>query len=93
MTKRYLRNRKDGTIYGWDEILAANPLCYEIPESEVYPEKYVANPEPTTPTQRTRKKAVVVNEAEMTEVVKAEETPVNFSSEDFGLEAAKGWPK
>jgi len=40
MTK-YLRNTKDGFIYGWNTILAANPLCEEVTEEEAYPERFV----------------------------------------------------
>ena len=31
---RYLRNKVDGTIYGWNSILAANPKCEEVTEEE-----------------------------------------------------------
>ena len=31
-TKRWLRNIKDGEIYGWNEILAENPLTEEVTE-------------------------------------------------------------
>jgi hypothetical protein len=39
---RYLINIKDGTIYEWDEILAANALCRECSEQEAFPEKFIA---------------------------------------------------
>lgn len=38
---RYLRNRKDGFIYEWDPILAANILCEEVTEEEAYPERFI----------------------------------------------------
>jgi len=41
MTKMYLRNKKDGFIYGWNEILAKNPLCEPVTEEEAYPERFI----------------------------------------------------
>lgn len=40
MTK-YLRNKKDGFIYGWNEILSKNPLCEEVTEEEAFPERFI----------------------------------------------------
>lgn len=41
MTIRYLKNRKDGTIYEWDPILAANSACMEVTEEEAFPERFL----------------------------------------------------
>ena len=41
MTNRWLKNIKDGEIYGWNEILAANPLTKEVTEEEAFPEKFI----------------------------------------------------
>lgn len=40
MTK-YLKNINDGFIYEWHPILAKNPLCVEVSEEEVFPERFV----------------------------------------------------
>lgn len=40
MTNRWLRNRVDGTIYGWDPYLAANPKCEEVTEEQAFPERF-----------------------------------------------------
>lgn len=37
MGKRYIRVKKDGFIYGYNEILAKNPECEVIEEDEVLP--------------------------------------------------------
>ena len=37
---RYLRNKKDGTIYEWHPVLAANALCEEVTEQEAFPERF-----------------------------------------------------
>ena len=39
--RRWLRNIKDGEIYGWNEILAENPLTEEVTEEEAFPEKHM----------------------------------------------------
>ena len=36
MTTRWLKNIQDGEIYGWNEILAANPLTKEVTEEEAF---------------------------------------------------------
>ena len=41
MAGRWLRNIKDGEIYGWDEILAENPLTEEVTEEQAFPEKFI----------------------------------------------------
>ena len=38
---RWLRNKVDGTIYGWDPILARNPKCEEVSEEVAFPEKFL----------------------------------------------------
>lgn len=52
MTK-YLRNKADGFIYGWNPILAANPKCEEITEEEAFPERFV-KPEQLVKVKKTR---------------------------------------
>ena len=44
MSKMYIRVKKDGFIYEYNEILAKNPECEVISEEVAYPEKF-ANPE------------------------------------------------
>lgn len=41
MSIRYLKSRKDGWIFEWDEILAKNPNLYEVTEEEAYPERFI----------------------------------------------------
>ena len=50
---RYLRNKVDGFIYGWNPILAANPKCEEVTEEEAFPEKFV-KPEQVEKVKKTR---------------------------------------
>ena len=91
--KRWLRNRNDGTLYEWNEILSENALCEEIPDAMVFPAAYanVASQAPQTaetPKKQGRpKKDLGVAEME------AAVTPGPFTSSDFSAEVGKGWPK
>ena len=38
---KWLRNIKDGEIYGWNAILAERPLTEEVTEEEAFPEKHI----------------------------------------------------
>jgi len=52
MAGRWLRNTIDGTIYGWNEILAENPKTEEVTEEQAFPEKFM------TKEQKSRKAKV-----------------------------------
>ena len=75
---RYLRNRRDGTIYEWDEILAANPLCEEVTEEQAFPEKFVPA------AQKTRKTKLKLETEEVPEAPDG--------NPDLNNEASKGLP-
>lgn len=53
MTERYLRNKRDGFIYGWHPVLANNPLCEEVTEEEAFPERFL-KPEQVEQVRKTR---------------------------------------
>ena len=53
MTNMYLRNKKDGFIYGWNKILAENPLCEPVTEEEAFPERFV-KPKQIAAAKKTR---------------------------------------
>jgi hypothetical protein len=80
MSERYLRNKRDGTIYHWDEILAENPLCEEVTEEEAFPEKFIPK------KQKGRKSGLAL---ETEEIPEAPET-VN---DELNIEASKGLPE
>lgn len=42
MAVRWLKNKVDGEIYEWDEILANNQKTEEITEKEAFPEKFMS---------------------------------------------------
>lgn len=41
MSKLYIRVKKDGFLYDYNEILAKNPACEVVPEEEAFPERFV----------------------------------------------------
>jgi hypothetical protein len=38
---RWLRNKKDGTIYNYNEVLCDNPAVEEVPEEIAFPERFI----------------------------------------------------
>jgi hypothetical protein len=76
---RYLRNKNDGFIYEWNEILADNPLCEEVSEQEAFPEKFVPKP------QKGRKAALSLETADIPE------EPF-YTPPELAAEATRGLP-
>jgi len=67
----YLRNKRDGFIYEWNEILSKNPLCEEVTEEEAYPERFVP--------------AIIAEKAEEKRGRKKRE-PINLHTDDVPTE-------
>jgi len=66
MSKLYIRVRKDGFIYDYNEIMAANPACEVVPEEIAYPERFIparaveyVEPEPAPKVVKPRRKAAL----------------------------------
>ena len=64
---RWLRHTTDGTIYGYSDLLAANPLVAEVSEEEAFPEKFIPA------KQQGRRSRIALDGA----VVPVEVAPVN----------------
>lgn len=89
MSKMYIRVKKDGFIYEYNEILAQNDECEVIDEQTAYPEQF-ANPvqvEQAVRTSKKRKYSVTDNLA--TEDVPEEPT---YSNKEVNLDASKDLP-
>jgi hypothetical protein len=74
---RYLRNKRDGFIYEWNEILAENPLCEEVNEQQAYPERFVPK------TQKNRKSGLALETKDVPE-------DSITGNPDLNLEASRG---
>ena len=72
MAGRWLRNTVDGTIYGWNEILAENSKTEEVTEEQAFPEKFM------TKDQKSRKPKVNLKTKE---VFKPDNTPIELAEE------------
>jgi hypothetical protein len=72
MAGKWLRNIVDGTIYGWNEILAENPKIEEVTEEQAFPEKFI------TKEQKTRKPKISLKTKE---VVKPDDTSIELAEE------------
>jgi hypothetical protein len=79
MAGKWLRNKEDGTIYGWNEILAKNPKCEEVTEEQAFPEKFKPK------TQRKRKPKLDLT----TETLPEEPSTI---SEELADEASRDLP-
>jgi len=77
MSNRYLRNKRDGYIYAWNDILADNPLCEEVSEEEAFPERFVPN------DVKTRK-----SKLNITPAVIEEPPPIEFP--EINADASRG---
>lgn len=77
---RYLRNRKDGTIYEWHEILARNPLCEEVTEEQAFPERFIKQGVAEKVALTRKKKGAL-------DLTTVEDTPPPV---DFSFDAGKG---
>jgi hypothetical protein len=88
-TGRWLRNKVDGTIYGWNQYLANNPKCEEVTHEEAFPEKYV-KPEAAAKIAKARggKKPPLAGE----EVVPVKDDVDNIV-EELSADASRNLPK
>lgn len=92
--KLYIRVKKDGFIYDYNERMAVHPSCEVVTEREVYPERFItravaekieaiANPKPKRGGKP--KKGL-----DLTTDITQE--PV-YTDPELAAEAARGWPE
>jgi hypothetical protein len=61
MSKMYIRVKKDGFIYDYNEILAKNPECEVISEEVAYPERFMPKEAPTRVAVARKKRGVALD--------------------------------
>ena len=85
---RWLRHKKDGTIYGWTQILAKNPSVEEVTEEVAFPEGHI----PKKQKARKTKLALATDESSVEE---ATVSPKKRSKarDALNADATKGLPK
>jgi hypothetical protein len=92
MSTMYIRVKKDGFIYDYNEILAKNPGCEIIPEEIAYPERFIP-PHATEWVEdlqkpkatRKRKSALDLSTADIPEAP-------SYTSPELAAEASRGMP-
>jgi hypothetical protein len=89
MSDRWLRNIVDGSIYGWNEILANNPKCEEVTHEQAFPEQY-AKPEVKRRISAARKgkKPPLADE-----VIVPPDNDLDNILEDLSVDASRGLPQ
>lgn len=81
---RYLRNKVDGFIYEWNEILSRHPKCEEITEEEAYPERFV--PSSVVARAKRRAKPLDLSTDDIPE-------PPVYTSPELSRDASRGLPE
>lgn len=79
---RYLRNKRDGFIYDYTELLAENPMVEEVTEEEAFPEKFI-------PKKQTGRKTALKLETPVEEI--PVEPPV--VNAELNADASRGLPE
>lgn len=87
MSKMYIRVKKDGFIYEYNEYLAKNPGCEVIPEEIAFPERFVKL-EVVEKVTKTRKKRGYGLQLD-TENIPEEPT---YSNSDIDSDASRDLP-
>lgn len=85
MSKMYIRVRKDGFLYEYNETLAQNPLCEVIPEEIAFPERFI----PAHAVERTTRKSKL-SKIDLATVDIPE--PPEYTPPELAEEAARGMP-
>ena len=97
MSKLFIRVKKDGFIYDYNEIMAANPACEVVPEEIAYPERFIpahaaeyiesepaAAPAPAAKASKPRRKAALdLSTADIPE-------PPPYTSAELAEEVSRG---
>jgi hypothetical protein len=81
---RYIRVKKDGFIYPYNEIMAKNPDCEVVEESVVIPPQ--AEVEAVVAKRGNRKAALDLSTVDIP-------TPPPHTPPELAAEAARKWPK
>ena len=87
--KQYIRVKKDGFIYEFNERLAANPECEVISEQEAYPERFIT---PDVAKRIAKPKRAPKAEKGLDLATDISDEPV-YTDPELAAEAARGWPE
>ena len=88
MTKMYIRVKKDGFIYDYNEFMARNPACEVVSEEVAYPERFMPVEAPVR-VAAVRKKRGATLDLTTEEIPEAPEQ----TAPELAADAARGLPK
>jgi hypothetical protein len=89
MTKMYIRVKKDGFIYDYNEILAKNPGCEVITEEVAYPERSIPK---HVPVEVVSAKVVVKRKTALDLSTTGIPESPPYTSPELAAEASRGLP-
>jgi len=87
MSTMYIRVKKDGFIYDYNDILAKNPDCEVVPEEIAYPERFMP-PEAPKRIASVRKKRGAALDLSTADIPEAPP----YTSPELAEEASRGLP-
>jgi len=83
MTTKFIRVKKDGFIYDYNEILAQNPECEVVTEEIAYPERFMP---PEAPKRKKRGAALDLATADIPEAPP-------YTPPELAADASRGLPQ
>ena len=90
--KLYIRVRKDGFVYEYNERLAVHPECEVITEKEAYPERFITPEVEAKIEELTKPKRVRKARKGLDLSTDIPDEPV-YTDPELAAEAARGWPE
>ena len=87
MSTMFIRVKKDGTVYPYNEILAKNPGCEVVPEEIAYPERFIPPEAPQRVAVARKKRGAALD---LTTADIPEEKA--YTSPELAAEASRGMP-
>lgn len=87
MSNMFIRVKKDGTIYSFNEILAKNPGCEVVSEEIAYPERFIPPeaPQRVAVARKKRGAALDLSTADIPE-------PPTYTAPELAADASRGLP-
>jgi hypothetical protein len=92
MSKMFIRVKKDGFIYEYNEILAKNVGCEVVSEEIAYPERFVPAHALGRVMESDKPKAVRKRKVALDLSTTDIPEPPDYTSPELSIEAARGMP-
>jgi len=90
--KLYIRVRKDGFIYDYNERMAVHPSCEVITEQEAFPERFITPTVEEKINELTKPKRGRKQPKGLDLTTDIPEEPV-YTDPELAAEVSRGWPE